>query len=340
MFNIYTYKNFEGEQSISRIGFPHSSDNEDCSNLSERLCDPNHCDYPGENVPDIIGMNATPFSRWDSHSGEEYESNTYVIFGITKENTFFVGIFSKTTDMSKPYSYEAVYENSVYFIKFYDESELIVSKSGTIDNFIFELKDDDDSFSYSWVACFNDILLFFRIDKKFLECVRYSEAEECEISQWFESKKPWYRINRLYIFPYTRDIFFSNLYFRRFANSFSIELNNEDDKLTINCELNLDGRSVKNSIKILKQQSNGDTENSYEGIRFEEKEEKEPESSDSEEEVSDSDSDDSTPSGSMHLKQIVFEEPVCSTYESTESPKTEEFSMFENFMNFMKRLLD
>jgi hypothetical protein len=90
----------------------------------------------------------------------------------------------------------------------------------------------------------------------------------------------------------------------------------------------------------LKQQSNGDTENSYEGIRFEEKEEKEPESSDSEEEVSDSDSDDSTPSGSMHLKQIVFEEPVCSTYESTESPKTEEFSMFENFMNFMKRLLD
>ncbi len=292
--NIYTYKGFGDKRLInddfSTMCFPHSSDNDECYKLSRRLCDPNHCDYPGENVPDITLVNATPFSRWDPHSGE-YKSKTNVIFGITKEYTFFFGIFFDTF-LSKKYNYEAVNDTSVYFYKFYDESDLIVSKSGNIENFIFELKDDDDSFSYSWVACFNQILLFIRIDKKFLDCVRYSEAEEYEVSQWFESKKPWYRINSLCIFSYTRNIFFSNLYFRRFANSFSIELNSKDDnKLTIDCELNPDGRSVKNSIKISKRQirkSNGDSqdivENSYERIRFEEGEEKEPESDDSEEE--------------------------------------------------------
>jgi hypothetical protein len=345
MFNIYTYKKFGDKKSISRIGFPHSSNNDGCYYLSKRLCNPNECDHPSEKVPDIIGMNTTPIVSWDQYTQEYTKSKKNVIIGITKDYTFFVGIFLET-DLSKTYSYEAVYDNSVYFSKFYDVSELIVSKSGDIKNFIFEIKDDDDdSFSYSWVACFNEILLFFRIDKKFLDCVRYSEAEEYEISQWFKSKKPWYRINHLCILSYTRDIFFSNLYFRRFANSFSIELNSKDDKLTIDCELNPDGRSVKNSIKILKRQSNGDPddefiENSYEGIRFEEEEEKEPESDDSEEEESDADSDDSNLSGSMHLKQIVLKGHVCSTYESTESPKTEEFSIFENFMNFMKILLD
>lgn len=250
-----TTLNFKDTDSdITKIRFHYS-----CSNWVEDEIDSVrngkfHPDLKYSDIPHILALYEKPIRCWDEYTQQYCDSKYEVLIGLTRTNTLFFGIFTRTI-LSEEYDYDSV-SNTVYRIQV-DESDVI-----SVNKFILELKsgedEDEDSFSYSWAVVFNSLIIFIRLDQQFLDLVQYSD-DSCEIYEWFDSERPWYRINTIQIPYYNR---FCNFSFRRLDGSFAVKyqdfvqrgryqnkLQTNERELTINFSMNPNGRSVdKDSI--------------------------------------------------------------------------------------------